>query len=453
MALRQRDRRQYAEDDDDEDARTRFQHDRDRILYSSAFRRLAGVTQVVGAGEGHVFHNRLTHTLRVAQVSRRLTERLRTKQPDLAEKAALDADVAESAALAHDLGHPPFGHVGETELDRLLRDVGGVKDGFEGNAQSFRIITRLALRKERQRGLNLTRATQDAVLKYPWLRDLTKAKRTNKEWRKFGAYRADETRFDWVRRYEPAKVLSVEATIMDWADDITYAVHDVEDFYRAGFVPLDKLLTSSRERLAFTNAVMVRWRDEGGRPTGFPDSYLIEKFDAILDLISALQVPLRRTFEGSERQRWALRRAASLLIGRYVTAASLVQDRQGRVSLQRSRTSTAEVEMLKQLTWHYVIRRPSLASQQVGQRRVIENLFKTYLRAMDDGPNRRSRLDVLPVWAREQLARDERNEPKPYDLIRARVAADIVCWMSEQQALDLHTRTMGVSLGSITDLM
>lgn len=108
--------------------------------------------------------------------------------------------------------------------------------------------------------------------------------------------------------------------------------------------------------------------------------------------------------------------------------------------------------MLKQLTWHYVIRRPSLASQQVGQRHVVENLFETYVRAMADGPNRSNRLDVLPLWAREQLARDEKG-PKPHDEARARVSADIVCWMSEQQALDLHARMTGTSLGSITDLI
>jgi dGTPase len=449
MALRNRDRRLYREEDDEDDVRTRFQHDRDRILYSSAFRRLGGVTQVVGSGEGHVFHNRLTHSLRVAQVARRLTERLIETQAELAESAALDPDVAESAALAHDLGHPPFGHVAETELDRLLR-AKGVQDGFEGNAQSFRIVNRLALRKERQRGLNLTRATLDGLLKYPWLRDTKNPKPTNKRWRKFGAYRVDEGRFDWVRRYETPNTLGVEASIMDWADDITYAVHDLEDFYRAGLVPLDRLLNSSRERRDFAFASMARWKEEGGRPTGFSDDELLERFEAILRLVS-VQVPLRRAFEGSERQRWALRRAASLLIGRYVMAAALA-DRRRRVVLAKTRTSIAEVEMLKQLTWHYVIRRPSLASQQLGQRKVVEDLFCTYLGAMDDGPNRSNRLDVLPLWAREQLARDEKT-PKPHDEVRARVSADIVCWMSEQQALDLHARMMGTTLGSITDLI
>jgi len=449
MSQRNRDRRRYPEDDDLEDTRDRYQHDRDRLLYSSAFRRLGGVTQVVGAGEGHVFHNRLTHSLRVAQVARRLAERLNETQPQLSSKVGVDPDVAESAALAHDLGHPPFGHVGETQLDRLLRDE-GVDDGFEGNAQSFRIVTRLSLRKERQRGLNLTRATLDAMLKYPWLRDTSNPKPTNKKWRKFGAYRVDKTMFDWVRRFDNSDVVGLDANIMDWADDVTYAVHDLEDFYRAGLVPLDRLLNSPRERRAFHSASMTRLTEEGGRQRGFTDDYLFERFEAILRLIG-VQVPLRQAFEGSERQRWALRRAASVLIAKYVKAATL-RDHRGQVALSRTRASTAEVEMLKQLTWHYVIRRPSLASQQLGQRKVIESLFCTYLRSMADGANRSSRLDVLPMWARQQLMRDEKG-PKPHHAVRARVAADIVCWMSEQQALDMHSRMSGISLGSITDLL
>jgi dGTPase len=449
MALRFRQNRRSREDDDEEDPRSRFQHDRDRILYSGAFRRLGGVTQVVGAGEGHVFHNRLTHTLRVAQVARRLAERVVEFQPELAAASNIDSDVAESAALAHDLGHPPFGHVAELELDRLLREEAGVADGFEGNAQSFRIVTRLSLRKEHQHGLNLTRATLDAILKYPWLRDLTDQSPNNTHWRKYGSYAADRQMFQWVRRHDDSDRACVEASIMDWADDITYAVHDLEDFYRAGLVPLDRLLTVERERERFVATVVARWRDEGGKPQ-FSNVYLADRLDVILRLLRT-QVPLREPFVGSERQRRALRRAASLLISKYVKAATLHR-RGNLISLRRTRASEAEVEMLKQLTWHYVIRRPSLASQQIGQRAVVSNLFRTYSAAMKDGVNRQSRLDVLPAWARQQLVRDERG-PIPNDAVRARVAADIVCGMSERQALDLHARMLGASLGSITDLL
>ncbi|MGB9286651.1 MAG: dNTP triphosphohydrolase, partial [Candidatus Sulfotelmatobacter sp.] len=123
----------------DGDDRTPAQRDRDRILYSSSFRRLAEVTQVVSASSGYVFHNRLTHSLQVAQVGRRLAEKLCKKYPALTTDL-ICPDVVEAACLAHDLGHPPFGHVAEHRLNELAKAYGG----FEGNAQSFRIVSSLA---------------------------------------------------------------------------------------------------------------------------------------------------------------------------------------------------------------------------------------------------------------------------------------------------------------------
>jgi dGTPase len=159
------------------DSRTPSQHDRDRILYTDELRRLAGVTQVVGAVEGHIFHNRLTHTFEVAQIARRIAERLVRDQRELADAAGgIDPDVVEAAALAHDLGHPPFGHAAEEEL----KELAGNADGFEGNPQSFRIVTRLAAHRESYVGLDLTRATLNAILKYPWFRDDGPPEKANK---------------------------------------------------------------------------------------------------------------------------------------------------------------------------------------------------------------------------------------------------------------------------------
>jgi predicted deoxyguanosinetriphosphate triphosphohydrolase len=161
-------------EDEPDHPRDPWQRDRDRILYSDALQRLANVTQVASPGEGIVFHNRLTHTHEVAQIARRLAEKLRTEQPQLAARCDLNPDVVEAAALAHDLGHPPFGHIAEEELDRLA-SANGAPEGFEGNAQSFRIIVRTEPHRIGYRGLDLTRATLNAVLKYPWQRD-TRAK-------------------------------------------------------------------------------------------------------------------------------------------------------------------------------------------------------------------------------------------------------------------------------------
>jgi dGTPase len=182
-------------------SRTEGQRDRDRILYAPLFRRLAEVTQVVSPVNGYVFHNRLTHTLEVAQIGRRIAENL-LREPGaktarvIGELGGLDPDVVEAAALLHDLGHPPFGHLAEQELQRLLR-LSGDTEGFEGNAQSVRIVTRLEVQSELFAGLNLTRATINASLKYPWTRSQRPAER------KWGAYETESAYLSFAREDQP----------------------------------------------------------------------------------------------------------------------------------------------------------------------------------------------------------------------------------------------------------
>lgn len=212
-------------------ARTETQRDRDRILYSSAFNRLAGITQVASSAPGASFHNRLTHSFKVAQVARRLAERLKVEEADVDLVQELDVDATEAAALGHDLGHPPFGHLAEEILAEVMLDAGG----FEGNAQSFRIVCRLAMRDPEHPGLNLTPVTLNGMLKYPWLAG---EHPTDPISRKCGAYWSDREQF---RAAQGASTVrpgrrTLEAELMDWSDDVTYAVHDLEDFYqrRAG---------------------------------------------------------------------------------------------------------------------------------------------------------------------------------------------------------------------------
>jgi dGTPase len=197
--------------------RTPAQRDRDRILYCSAFQRLAYVTQVTAPEGGYSFHNRLTHSLKVAQVGRRNAERLiaQARSGELEGEAAaqaelLDPDSVEAACLAHDLGHPPFGHICEWALRAAAQEkLSEGFDAFEGNAQSFRIVTRLAIRRDKP-GLDLTRRTLDGLLKYPWGYSVNPSKKAHRKW---GYYGDDTEAFDFVRPdRDEAKSLAAEIT-------------------------------------------------------------------------------------------------------------------------------------------------------------------------------------------------------------------------------------------------
>lgn len=396
------------------DPRSSTQRDSDRILYTPEFRRLAAVTQVVGSQETELFHNRLTHTLKVGQIARRISERLeKVSRP-------IDPDAVEAAALAHDIGHPPFGHVAEEVLDRLMVTEGESPDGFEGNAQSFRIVTKLAERAGRSGGLNLTRATLQGIAKYPWHRASE-----GKRHRKFSVYASESEIFDWSREGLKTKDRqTAEAAIMDWSDDVAYALHDLDDFFKAGFVPLDRLARDEPEQARFLERTRTRWR-ENDKVVADPEWLEYERVAA--DLFAEFP----SEWNGSAA---LMSKLVSQKANLY--AGGLTVTRAGHITADAD--MRRQLDLLKSLTWMYVIEAPALAAQQEGQRRIVRELFY-YFREATSGAGRH----VLPGWARELL--DHGDDEKS----RARVACDVVASLSEGQAQAMYARITGVRAGSV----
>lgn len=326
--------------------------------------------------------------------------------------------------MAHDLGHPPFGHIAEEELDARLRDV-KESDGYEGNAQSFRIVTRLETRESGREkgslGLNLTRATLNALLKYPRMR----SQESVNGHEKFGAYRSETAQFEFARKQSTGDSPCLEAQIMDWADDITYAVHDLEDFYRARMIPLDRLSKSKDEIKSFLTAMVSRLK--GKIKPEEEQSYE----DAATRFLSFC--PVSEAYSGRRTQQVALRGFASSIIHDAICGATLCE-----TGLVRPAKSDREVTILKQLTWHYVIEDSRLATEHHGQRTVIGRLFKIF----SDAAAERAKWKIFPPALQEQL-QDQTSSP-------ARTAADYIASMGERRALDLYCELMGTSLKPVT---
>jgi dGTPase len=414
-----------------EDQRDKFQQDRDRVLYSSAFRRLSGITQIVRAGEADVFHTRQQHTLKVAQVGRRLAELLIAGQREECEALKVNAEVVEAAALIHDLGHPPFGHMGEHTLNKLVENAGD-NDGFEGNAQSFRIVTKLAVHFEQCPGIDLCRATLAACLKYPWLREPANPNRS----RKWGAYGIDSEDFHFATMGQGNGIPSTEAEIMDWADDISYSVHDLEDFHRCGAIPWRQVLGDHTERLidSAAKAWFNRPPDAGGRlrraMKRLTDFFEPRLFKAIID----------EPYEGTRDQRRQLRTMSSQLIGRYITATKLrcrTDKEDDGPTLIIAPNELDEVKILKQITRDYIINNPTLVAQQKGHERIIKTLFYLIFRGTAERPAAFLPRRLEYLW--------------DGDVSKARFAADCIASLTEAEAVGLWARLQGRDSGSVLD--
>jgi len=409
--------------------RTQFQRDRARVLHSSALRRLAAKTQVLRAGSADFPRTRLTHSLECAQIGR-----------DLGAVLGCDPDLVDAAGLAHDLGHPPFGHNGESAL-AALADPGGplACGGFEGNAQSLRLLTRLEP-KVPGAGLNLTRATLDAALKYPWAAPAddaadpavgspptpapAPANVTLHLPAKYGAYADDAAVFDWIRTDAPGRRRCLEAQVMDWADDVAYSVHDLEDGLDAGLVSIKSLKDYSERSVVSTVA----------RTYYCPPSWAVTA--AELDDVFAAFMELdcwQFSFDGGPAALAAAKNLTSELVGRFCQAAEdATRAAAGPGQLARyaadlvvPRRQLLECALLKAVAAHYVMRRQSAVDQQAREREVITELALAIERGAP------ATLDPVfqPAW--DAAATDQH---------RHRVVIDQLASLTDTSALAWHAR-------------
>jgi dGTPase len=385
--------------------RTPFARDRARVLHSAGFRRLAAKTQVHSDRGDGLLRTRLTHSLEVAQIARELGLWL-----------GCDPDVVDTAGLAHDLGHPPFGHNGEDALNEAAAPCGG----FEGNAQTLRVLARLEAKVDGA-GLNLTRASLDAACKYPW-------PRRDGE-RKFGVYADDAEVFAWLRAATPAESprrRCLEAQVMDWADDVAYSVHDVEDGLLAGLVSLRPLLADADERAALCKDVTQAYSADSTDDLG-----------GVLDelLADPVLAPLA-DFDGSHRGLRELKRTASVLIGRFVAAAhNATRAQYGPAPLRRYDAdllvpwlARAQCALLKGIALRYVMRREGSETRYGREREVLRELVAALVVRAPEA------LDPVfaPLWTQ---AADDR--------ARLRVVIDQVASLTDPAAKAWHRRLVG----------
>lgn len=345
------DRERFLDEPAKRKGRTEFARDRARIIHSFALRRLAAKTQVAVPWASDFPRTRLSHSLECAQVGRELGAAL-----------GADPDLMEGACLAHDLGHPPFGHNGEIALAQLAKDCGG----FEGNAQSFRLLTRVEAKTVDQKGisvgLNLTRSVLDAATKYPWS--------SNENSKKFGVYQDDLEIFDWMREGSQADKPSMEAQIMDWSDDVAYSVHDLEDALVTGHIELSKIKPDLPKIFQVAKSEYLS------------DLTETEAETALSNLMSLSCWPAE--FDRSHRQLAQLKDLTSQLIGRFAVAAereTRAQHGDGDLTRYRAelvvpRAQRVEVAILKAMPGYYIIQAEKSQDLYLKQRELLKELVE-----------------------------------------------------------------------------
>jgi dGTPase len=380
--------------------RTEFMRDRARVIHSAALRRLAAKTQVAVPWENDFQRTRLSHSLECAQIGR-----------ELGESLGADPDLLETACLSHDLGHPPFGHNGEEALAEVAKDFGG----FEGNAQSFRLLTRIEAKTVdkdgKSVGLNLTRASLDAGTKYPWPRAINP--------RKFGVYDDDVEIFNWVRQGAPADRKCIEAQIMDWSDDCAYSVHDLEDAIFVGQVKVENF----ERDFDILHSEMQ---------SGYGSTATKAEAAGALERLQTLSC-WPRYYDGTHRSLARLKDSTSQLIGRFVLAAELETRKvHGDGPLARysadlviPREQQVEVDFLKAIAGHYLINAAASQERYAKQQLLIKELVEMLHKHAD------TNLDS--IFAKDWAVATNDTE-------RMRIVIDQIASLTDPGAYALHAR-------------
>lgn len=409
-----RDRERWWDEEPKSPRRTAFERDRARVVHSAALRRLGAKTQVLGPSSDDFVRTRLTHSLEVAQVGRELGKAL-----------GCDPEVVDTACLSHDLGHPPFGHNGEKALHEVSAHIGG----FEGNAQTLRLLARLEPKVVTDDGdpvgLNLTRASLDAATKYPWAADDGPRQADGTATGKFGVYPDDAAVFAWLRAGAPERRRCLEAQVMDLADDISYSVHDVEDAVVGGRV--DLALVRRPEEQERVVAQVRRWYDPA-----VSDDELGAALERLQDL------PLWvRDYDGSRRELARLKDLTSQLIGRFCAAAedaTRAAAGPGRLTryaadLVVPDATTAEILVLKGVAALYVMAPREHEPLYLAQRTIVFDLVDALVEA-------RGRHLEAPFAADLRAADDDGG--------RLRAVIDQVASLTDTSAQQWHARLCGM---------
>jgi dGTPase len=427
------------------DHRHSVERDRDRILHSAAFRRLQGKTQVFGIGQADFYRTRLTHSIEAAQIARAIAHNQLVDQPLLGR--CLVPELAEAAALAHDLGHPPFGHAGEQTLDQCMLEVsrGARLTGkkalrFEGNAQTFHILVAAEPKSPSYPGLNLTRATLSAVLKYPYEQDIQNDKFIFTSDLAFAQWALQQGSPVLGRRDKskgPAKT-SIACQILDWADDCAYSIHDVEDALQALFLNPGDL-----ENARFTRRVSSRYEETRGEES-VPKLTVAE----VRERLTELEYRIRPRETGDERahRKSAMRNILNDLITS-VSVKKLSGSRRSDFSWSLLVPDEARIlsVLCKAVVWEAVITDPRVAAMSTKGREILRDLFHLLMAEVMD----KKSSALFPRYYRPTIEESFGGG----QMEAARAVCNFLALLTDMDALRLHALLRGSKASSIFDFI